>query len=97
MPPWHGGGEMIKSVTFEKTIYNDLPFKFEAGTPNIADGIALGAAIDYINEIGLQNIHEYENELLHHGQSDPRSAVRSIRTSFVPEVFRPRSFAGEFH
>ncbi|UAY50811.1 aminotransferase class V-fold PLP-dependent enzyme [Ferruginibacter albus] len=64
MPPYQGGGEMIKTVTFEKTIYNDLPFKFEAGTPNIEASICLGAAVDYINEIGLQNIHEYEQQLL---------------------------------
>ncbi len=67
MPPWQGGGEMIKEVTFEKTTYNTLPFKFEAGTPNIADGIALGAALDYISEIGLDNILRYENELLEYG------------------------------
>jgi len=64
MPPYQGGGDMIKTVSFEKTIYNDLPYKFEAGTPNIAGAIGLGAAIDYINEIGLDNISEYENELL---------------------------------
>ncbi len=53
MPPYQGGGDMIKSVTFEKTIYNDLPYKFEAGTPSIASGIGLGAAIDYMNKIDL--------------------------------------------
>ena len=55
---------MISSVTFEKTIYNKLPYKFEAGTPNIADGIAFGAAIDYLERIGLDNIAAYEHELL---------------------------------
>ncbi|CAN5599625.1 cysteine desulfurase [soil metagenome] len=64
MPPFQGGGEMIKTVTFEKTTYNELPFKFEAGTPNIEASICLGAAIDYINEIGLENIQQYEQELL---------------------------------
>ena len=64
MPPYQGGGDMISSVTFEKTIYNKLPYKFEAGTPNIADGIAFGAAIDYLERIGLDNIAAYEHELL---------------------------------
>jgi cysteine desulfurase/selenocysteine lyase len=64
MPPWQGGGDMIRRVTFEKTEYNDLPYKFEAGTPNIADTIALGTALDYIGEIGLQAISEHEHHLL---------------------------------
>ena len=64
MPPYQGGGDMISSVTFEKTIYNSLPYKFEAGTPNIAAGIALGAAIDYLNRIGFENVADYEDELL---------------------------------
>ena len=64
MPPYQGGGDMISSVTFEKTIYNKLPYKFEAGTHNIAGVIGLGAAIDYINKVGLDNISEYENSLL---------------------------------
>lgn len=64
LPPYMGGGEMIKEVTFEKTTYADLPHKFEAGTPNIADGIALGTAIDYLNEIGFENIQKQEKELL---------------------------------
>lgn len=66
LPPYQGGGEMIKEVTFEKTTYADLPHKFEAGTPNIAGGIVLGTAIDYLNEIGFDKIQEYENELLEH-------------------------------
>lgn len=64
MPPWQGGGEMIKEVHFEKTTYNELPFKFEAGTPNYIDAIGLGAAIEYVEGIGLENIDAYEQELL---------------------------------
>ncbi|RED25089.1 cysteine desulfurase /L-selenocysteine selenide-lyase (L-alanine-forming) [Flavobacterium cutihirudinis] len=64
LPPYQGGGEMIKEVTFEKTTYADLPHKFEAGTPNIAGGIVLGTAIDYLNNIGFENIQEYEHKLL---------------------------------
>ncbi|SDX59431.1 cysteine desulfurase / selenocysteine lyase [Lutibacter oricola] len=64
LPPYQGGGEMIEKVTFEKTTYAGLPHKFEAGTPNIAGGIAFGVAIDYMNEIGFDNIAAYENELL---------------------------------
>ncbi len=64
LPPYQGGGEMIKEVTFEKTTYADLPYKFEAGTPNIADGIALGTAIDYMNSIGFENIQKQEKALL---------------------------------
>lgn len=64
MPPYQGGGDMIKDVSFEKTTYNELPFKFEAGTPNIEAGITLNAAIDYINSLGLENIKAYEDELL---------------------------------
>ena len=64
LPPYQGGGEMIAEVTFEKTTYADLPHKFEAGTPNIAGGIAFGAALDYINAIGMKQIAAYEEELL---------------------------------
>ncbi len=64
MPPYQGGGDMIKEVTFEETTYNELPFKFEAGTPNIEAGICLNEAIDYINSIGLENIEAYEHDLL---------------------------------
>ena len=67
LPPYQGGGEMIKEVTFEKTTYADLPHKFEAGTPNIAGGIVLGVAIDYLNEIGFENIQKQEKELLEYG------------------------------
>ena len=67
MPPYQGGGDMIKTVTFEKTTYADLPYKFEAGTPNIAGGIGLGAAVDYLSHIGLDRIAAYEHELLVYG------------------------------
>ncbi len=66
MPPYQGGGEMIKSVSYENTTYNDLPYKFEAGTPNIEGAIALGAAIDFVNRIGYENIAKHENELLNY-------------------------------
>ncbi len=64
MPPYQGGGDMIRKVTFEETEYNGLPYKFEAGTPSIADVVGLGAAIDYLSEIGMDNIAAYEAELL---------------------------------
>ncbi|MBT6134597.1 MAG: cysteine desulfurase [Kordiimonadaceae bacterium] len=64
MPPYQGGGDMIRSVTFEKTTYNELPHKFEAGTPNIVGGIGLAAAIDYVNTLGIENICDHEQELL---------------------------------
>jgi cysteine desulfurase/selenocysteine lyase len=67
MPPYQGGGDMISSVTFEKTTYNVLPHKFEAGTPHIAGGIGLGAAIDFVSSVGLENIARHEQELLVHG------------------------------
>src|SRR5207302_7187576 len=64
MPPYQGGGDMISSVTFEKTTYNKLPFKFEAGTPDVSGAIGLGVAIQYMNSIGIDRIAEYEQELL---------------------------------
>ena len=64
MPPYQGGGDMIRSVTFEKTLYNVPPYKFEAGTPNIAGGIGLGAAIEYLSEVGMELVAAYERELL---------------------------------
>ena len=77
MPPYQGGGDMILSVTFEKTIYNHLPYKFEAGTPNIAGTIGLGATIDYLGEVGLDAIAAYEAQLL---------AYATEAISSVPEV-----------
>lgn len=64
MPPYQGGGEMIKSVSFEKTIYEELPYKFEAGTPDYVGSHALGIAVDYLNQIGMENVARYEDELL---------------------------------
>lgn len=78
MKPYQGGGDMIRSVTFEKTTFNDLPYKFEAGTPNIVGGIGLGAAIDYVNSIGMDSINEYETELLLYG-TDVLSAVKGLK------------------
>jgi len=78
IPPYQGGGDMIKDVTFEKTTYNELPFKFEAGTPNIEAGIALNAAIDYINDLGIENIKAYEDELLAYA-TEQLSTVEGIR------------------
>ena len=70
LPPYQGGGEMIAEVTFEKTTYAGLPHKFEAGTPNISGGIAFGAALDYMNSIGMENIAAYKEELLVHGTKE---------------------------
>lgn len=78
MPPYQGGGDMISSVTFEKTCYNILPYKFEAGTPNIAGVIGLGSAIDYVRSIGLDNINKYEHELLEYGKK-ALSSITGLR------------------
>ncbi|MGA2371609.1 MAG: cysteine desulfurase [Candidatus Korobacteraceae bacterium] len=78
MPPYQGGGDMIRSVTFEKTLYNDLPYKFEAGTPNIGGAIGLGAAIDYINHLGIDNIAAHEHDLLAYA-TESLSAMPDIR------------------
>ncbi len=78
MPPYQGGGDMISSVTFEKTIYNTLPYKFEAGTPNIAGSIGLGAAIDYVEALGLDNIVAHEQDLLHYA-TDRLAAIPGVR------------------
>jgi len=72
MPPYQGGGDMIKSVTFEKTIYNDIPNRFEAGTPNIAGTIGLGTSIDYLVSIGIENIAKHEKELLDYATQEIR-------------------------
>jgi len=99
MPPYQGGGDMIRTVTFEKTTYNDVPYKFEAGTPNIAGGIGMGAAFDYIAQIGVDQIAAYEHELLVYGTEalSEISGLRLIGTarekagvlSFVMEGIHP--------
>lgn len=99
MPPYQGGGDMILTVTLEKSTYSDLPYKFEAGTPNIAGGIALGAAFDYVSNVGLEAIAAYEHELLVYGTELLRQipGLRMIGTarekasvlSFVMEGIHP--------
>jgi cysteine desulfurase / selenocysteine lyase len=78
MPPYQGGGDMISSVTFEKTIYNKLPYKFEAGTPDIAGAIALGAAIQYLSGLGIENVAAHGQELLAYG-TEAVSAIPGVR------------------
>jgi cysteine desulfurase/selenocysteine lyase len=78
MPPFQGGGDMIKSVTFEKTTYNELPYKFEAGTPHIAGAIGLAAGLEYIAGLGLEQIQDYEHELLAYG-TELLSAISGVR------------------
>jgi len=70
LPHWQGGGNMIKDVTFEETIFNEPPAKFEAGTPNVADAVGLGAALDYVSKIGIQNISRYEHELTEYARQE---------------------------
>ena len=78
MPPYQGGGDMIRSVSFEKTTYNSLPYKFEAGTPNIAGGIAFGAALDYVTRVGLSRIEAHEHDLLAYA-TESLSAIPELR------------------
>ena len=78
MPPWQGGGNMIADVTFEKTVFQPIPNKFEAGTGNIADAVGLGAAIDYVNKVGIENIASYEHELLVYGMQQ-LGAIPGVR------------------
>ena len=98
MPPYQGGGDMIKSVTFEKTIYNDLPYKFEAGTPNIAGAIGLGAAIDYVESVGMARIFNYEKRppalrprrpLFHRKSPYSRHRPGQGRRSLIPSGRHP--------
>ena len=99
MPPYQGGGDMIRSVTFEKTLYSDLPYKFEAGTPNIGGAIGLGAAIDYLLQVGLHAVESFEHELLTYATEKLRTVpgLRIIGTaaekasvlSFVLEGIHP--------
>ena len=78
MVPYQGGGDMISMVTFEKTVYSKVPYKFEAGTPNIAGTIGLGAAIDYINQVGIEAIAAHENSLLEHAVEQSKS-IKKLR------------------
>jgi len=78
MPPYQGGGDMIRSVTFERTMYNDLPYKFEAGTPNIAGVVGLDAALAYVTAVGLDRIASYERDLLAYG-TDALSDITGLR------------------
>jgi len=78
MPPYQGGGDMIRKVTFTETEYNTLPYKFEAGTPSIADVVGLGAAVDYLNEIGMDNIAAYEAGLLEYATEKSRQ-IKGLR------------------
>jgi cysteine desulfurase/selenocysteine lyase len=95
MPPYQGGGEMIDVVTFEKTTYADLPFKFEAGTPHISGAIGMGAAIKYINGIGLENIAAHENDLLAYG-TEKLSEINSLNlVGTAPEKAAILSFVLE--
>ena len=78
MPPWQGGGNMIRNVTFEETTYSEPPAKFEAGTPNIADAVGLGTALDYVSQLGLPNIAKYEHELLQYA-TEQLSQIKGLR------------------
>ena len=78
MPPYQTGGDMIASVTFEKTTYNALPYKFEAGTPNIGGVIGLGAALDYVTSVGLENVQPYEAALLNYA-TERLDSIKGIR------------------
>ncbi len=99
LPPYQGGGDMIKTVTFEKTIYNELPYKFEAGTPNIAGGIALGTAIEYLQQTGIAKIQQWEEELMEYAMQELRkidgirfigdAAERSGAISFLVHNIHP--------
>ena len=102
LPPYQGGGEMIKRVSFEKTTYNDLPWKFEAGTPDIAGVVGLGAAVDYLKDVGLEKIQRHEKELLEYGQKviDSIAGVRVIgqakdKTGVISFVFNPSTSSGQ--
>ncbi|MFT4176689.1 MAG: cysteine desulfurase [Luteolibacter sp.] len=94
MPPWRGGGEMIKEVTFEKTTYNDLPFKYEAGTPNIEGAIGLAAALGFVESIGIEEIHAHETRLIRAAE-EALSDIPGIRFYGPPDRTGALSFAIE--
>jgi len=99
MPPYQGGGDMIASVTFERTVYNDLPFKFEAGTPNVAGAVGLGAATDFLLDVGIASIADWEAELLEYAERRlceipdvrifGRAAHKAAVLSFLVEGIHP--------
>jgi cysteine desulfurase / selenocysteine lyase len=99
MPPYQGGGEMISSVSFEKTVYNKVPHKFEAGTPDMSGAVGMRAALEYLNHLGMENIAQYEHQLLEYatGKVSAIPGVRIIGTakekagvlSFVIEGVHP--------
>src|SRR5262249_31572207 len=95
MPPYQGGGDMIRSVTFEKTTYNELPYKFEAGTPAIAEAIGLGAALDFVERLGRDRIAAHEQRLLEYatGRLSDLPGVRIVGTA--PEKAAVISFVVE--
>lgn len=95
MPPFHGGGEMIKEVTFEKTTYNDLPYKFEAGTPNIADTISMKAAIDFIEQLGKPQIRSHEHALLSYATAQLQQIAKVRIMGHVPHKVSVLSFVVE--
>jgi cysteine desulfurase/selenocysteine lyase len=98
MPPWQGGGDMISSVSFEKTTYNKLPYKFEAGTPDIAGAIGLGAAIDYVRSLGLDAISAHEHDLLSHATKALRDVPGLRLIGTAKEKASVLSFAlGDIH
>ena len=102
MPPYHGGGAMISSVTFEKTTYNDIPFKFEAGTPHVEGIIGLGAALEYVRGVGLDAIAEYEQELLNYGTEallgiDGLRIIGTAREKASVISFMLRNLDGDIH
>ncbi|MDR0798659.1 MAG: aminotransferase class V-fold PLP-dependent enzyme, partial [Dysgonamonadaceae bacterium] len=100
IPHWQGGGNMIKDVTFEETVFNEPPAKFEAGTPNVADAVGLGAALDYVSHIGIHNIEKYEHYLTEYARAElgkidgirlignPRNRV-SVVSFIVPNISTP--------
>jgi cysteine desulfurase / selenocysteine lyase len=95
MPPWQGGGDMILSVSFEKTTYNELPYKFEAGTPNIAGVIGLGAAVDYLTSVGLAKVAAHEHDLLTYGTARLREVPGLRLVGTAPEKAAVLSFVIE--
>ncbi len=92
MPPYQGGGDMIRSVTFSETLYNELPFKFEAGTPHIAGAVGLGAAVEYLEGVGLERIAAHEHALLEHGTRMLRAEPDVVLIGTAPEKAAVLSF-----